>query len=57
MAKKLKPVHPCEILSDDFLEPHKLSLNTLALDLRVPATRIAEIVAERQGITPTRRCA
>jgi antitoxin HigA-1 len=52
MAKKLKPVHPGEILSEDFMKPHKLSMNKLALDLRVPVTRIADIVAERRGITP-----
>lgn len=57
MAKKLKPVHPCKILSEDFMKPHKRSLNRFALDLRVPVTWIAEIVVERQGITPTRRCA
>lgn len=51
MAKKLKPVHPGEILSEDFMKPHKLSMNKLALDLRVPVTRIADIVAERRGIT------
>jgi addiction module HigA family antidote len=52
MAKKLKPVHPGEILSEDFMKPHKLSMNRLALDLRVPVTRVADIVAERRGITP-----
>ena len=52
MAKKLKPVHPGEILSEDFMKPYKLSMNKLALDLRVPVTRIADIVAERRGITP-----
>ena len=51
MAKKLKPVHPGEILSEDFLKPHKLSMNRLALDLRVPVTRIADIEAERRGIS------
>jgi len=51
MAKKLKPVHPGEILSEDFLKPHGLSMNRVALDLRVPVTRIADIVAERRGIT------
>lgn len=51
MAKRLKPVHPGEILMEDFLKPHKLSMNRLALDLRVPVTRIADIVAERRGIT------
>lgn len=52
MAKKLKPVHPGEILGEDFMKPHKLSMNKLALNLRVPVTRIADIVAERRGITP-----
>ena len=51
MAKKLKPVHPGEILKEDFLTPHDLSMNRLAMDLRVPVTRIADIVAERRGIT------
>jgi addiction module HigA family antidote len=51
MAKKLKPIHPGEILMEDFLRPHKLSMNRLAMDLRVPVTRIADIVAERRGIT------
>jgi antitoxin HigA-1 len=52
MAKKLKPVHPGEILSEDFMKPYRLSMNKLALDLRVPVTRIADIVAERRGISP-----
>jgi addiction module HigA family antidote len=52
MAKKLKPVHPGEVLSEDFMKPHNLSMNRLALDLRVPVTRIADIVAERRAVTP-----
>ena len=52
MTKKLKPVHPGEILSEDFMKPYGLSMNRLALDLRVPVTRIADIVAERRGISP-----
>jgi antitoxin HigA-1 len=51
-AKKLKPVHPGEIVNEDFVKPYGLSMNKLALDLRVPVTRIADIVAERRGITP-----
>jgi antitoxin HigA-1 len=51
MRKKLKPVHPGEILMEDFMKPHKLSMNKLALGLRVPVTRIADIVAARRGIT------
>jgi addiction module HigA family antidote len=51
-AKLLPPIHPGEILRADFMEPFGLSMNRLALDLRVPVTRIAEIVRERRGITP-----
>jgi addiction module HigA family antidote len=51
MAKKLKPVHPGEILREEFMKPLGLSMNKLALNLRVPVTRIAEIVGERRGIT------
>jgi antitoxin HigA-1 len=51
MAKKTKPVHPGEHLREDFLKPYGLSMNKLAMDLRVPVTRIADIVAERRGIT------
>ena len=51
MAKKLKPVHPGEILREQFMEPLGLSMNKLALDLHIPVTRIAEIYHERRGIT------
>jgi len=50
--RRLSPVHPGEILREDYLLPLGLSMNRLALDLRVPVTRIAEIVRERRGITP-----
>jgi antitoxin HigA-1 len=51
MAKKLKPVHPGEILREEFMVPLRLSMNRMAMDLRVPVTRIANIVNERRGIT------
>jgi addiction module HigA family antidote len=51
MAKKMKPVHPGEILFEEFMKPLSLSMNRMALDLRVPVTRIADIVNERRGIT------
>ena len=51
MAKKLKPVHPGEILHEEFMAPLGLTMNRMALDLRVPVTRIADIVAERRAIT------
>ncbi|MFZ0772318.1 MAG: HigA family addiction module antitoxin [Candidatus Sulfotelmatobacter sp.] len=50
--KLLPPIHPGEILRAEFMEPLRLSMNRLALDLRVPVTRVAEIVHERRGITP-----
>jgi antitoxin HigA-1 len=49
--KKLKPVHPGEILSEEFMAPLGLSMNKIAMDLRVPVTRIADIVNEKRGIT------
>jgi antitoxin HigA-1 len=52
MAKRIKPVHPGEILREDFMKPYGLSINRLALDLRVPVTRIAEVVHERRAVTP-----
>lgn len=45
------PIHPGEFLREDFLVPLRLSANALALALRVPVTRISEIVRERRGIT------
>jgi antitoxin HigA-1 len=45
------PIHPGEFLREDFLVPLALSANALALALRVPVTRISEIVRERRGIT------
>ena len=51
MAKKLRPVHPGEVLREEFMQPLGLSMNRVALDLRVPVTRIADIVNERRGIT------
>src|SRR5579871_2667202 len=51
-SRRLPPIHPGEILREDFMVPLGISMNKLALDLRVPVTRIAEIVHERRGITP-----
>ena len=51
-SEKLVPIHPGEILREDFMKPLGLSMSRLALDLHVPVTRIAEIVHRRRGITP-----
>ena len=48
---KLGPVHPGEVLLEEFLKPMKLSQNQLALAIRVPARRINEIVLGKRGIT------
>lgn len=48
---KLNPIHPGEILREEFLLPLNMSVNALALALRVPAPRLHEIVKERRAIT------
>ena len=49
--RQLKPIHPGEVLSKEFLAPMQLSQNRLALALGVPARRINEIVLGKRGIT------
>ena len=50
-TKKLSPIHPGEILPEEFMKPHGLSQNALARALDVPPRRINEIVLEKRGIT------
>ena len=50
-AEKMDPVHPGEILLEEFLKPMNLSQNRMALDIRVPARRINEIVHGKRRIT------
>ena len=47
----MPPVHPGEVLREDFMKPLGLTVNRLALELHVPATRIGEIVHGRRRIT------
>lgn len=47
----MRPVHPGEILLEDFLKPMGMSANALAKSLHVPASRVNDIVLERRGIT------
>jgi addiction module HigA family antidote len=49
--KELHPVHPGEVISEEFLKPMGLSQNRLALDIGVPPRRINEIVLGKRGIT------
>ncbi len=50
-AKTIEPIHPGEILSEEFLKPLNISQYRLAKDLNVPARRINEIVHRKRSIT------
>jgi addiction module HigA family antidote len=47
----MRPVHPGEVLREDFMRPAGLSANALAKALHVPILRIGNVVRERRGIT------
>ncbi|MFZ2960094.1 MAG: HigA family addiction module antitoxin [Candidatus Ozemobacteraceae bacterium] len=49
---KIAPIHPGEILNEDFLKPMKISQYRLATRIHVSPRRINEIVLEKRGITP-----
>jgi len=49
--KRISPIHPGEILLEEFLKPMDLSQNRLAMDIHVPARRINEIVHGKRRIT------
>ncbi len=51
-AKKLPPVHPGEILMEEYLEPMGISQYRLAKEMSVPPRRINEIVHGKRAITP-----
>src|SRR3989337_3418615 len=50
-SKKIAPIHTGEILLEEFLRPMRISQNRIALDIRVPARRINEIVHGKRRIT------
>ncbi len=49
--KKLNPIHPGEVLLEEFLKPMNLSQNRLALGIGVPARRINEIILRKRRVT------
>jgi addiction module HigA family antidote len=51
MKNGMRPVHPGEILREEFLVPLKLSANALAKALNVPTPRINDVVRERRGVS------
>ena len=52
MSKKIAPIHPGEILLEEFLKPMDICQNRLAIDIRVPARRINKIVLKKRRISP-----
>lgn len=52
VTNNMRPIHPGEILREEYLLPLGLSANALAMDLHVPAPRINDIVRERRAVTP-----
>lgn len=51
MSTKLKPIHPGEVLEQDFLLPNKVTQYRIAKDISVPARRINEIVHGRRAVS------
>ena len=51
-TNKMRPIHPGEVLREEFLVPLGISAHALAMALKVPAPRINDIVRERRSITP-----
>ena len=51
-TNKMRPIHPGEILREEYLAPLGISAHALAMALRVPAPRINDIVRERRAVTP-----
>ena len=47
----MRPVHPGEVLREDYLVPLEMSANALAKALNVPAPRVNDIVRERRGVS------
>ena len=52
MKNNMRPIHPGEVLREDYLEPLNMSANALAVALRIPAPRINDVVRERCSVSP-----
>jgi addiction module HigA family antidote len=51
-TNKMRPIHPGEVLREEFLVPLGVNAHALAMALKVPAPRINDIVRERRSVTP-----
>jgi addiction module HigA family antidote len=49
---KMRPIHPGEVLREEFLGPLGMTAHALAQALRVPAPRVNDLVRERRSVTP-----
>ena len=47
----MRPIHPGEIIKEEYLEPLGMSVNALAIALRVPAPRINDVVRQKRGVS------
>ncbi len=47
----MRPIHPGEIIKEEYLEPLNMSVNALAVALRVPAPRINDVVRQKRGVS------
>ena len=52
MKNNKRPIHPGEVLREDYLEPLNMSANARAVALRIPAPRINDMVRERRSVSP-----
>lgn len=52
MKNNMRPIHPGEVLREDYLEPLNMSANALAVALRIPGPRINDVVRERRSVSP-----
>jgi len=47
----MRPIHPGEIIKEEYLEPLSMSVSALAVALRVPASRINDVVRQKRGVS------
>ncbi|MFT6956380.1 MAG: addiction module HigA family antidote [Halieaceae bacterium] len=50
-SNQMRPIHPGEVIREEYLVPLEMSVNALAQRMRVPTTRLHEIVKERRSVT------
>jgi antitoxin HigA-1 len=47
----MRPIHPGEVIQEEYLEPLNMSANALAVALRVPAPRINDVIRQKRGVS------